>query len=342
MPSLPTFLFVFNVSFVLSLIFLLVSEQCCGNVTMLAGGAACKFIAASLCVTTALSQWSTTLLRVFGLIPAHTFSVHSYPWNVLSYIFVESNVILCAIGVGYMLSIGAMVEAAVGTVTFLQLILVTGTATAGLLLVLSALLHPLGFSCFLQCFCGVWPPAAALLVPWVAASPMAGALRGIWASHVQRRHLPAILLGFSVVVDILFRERQKIGDEDIDSEKIFPGSIFLPAFLALCISWMLQPLFRVEPPVAFRVLLHPIASRLLSCIGVSQRRGSAEEQKDMDIESAVSITILRGAANLTPLPGSTEEDAERRRSIALAALNSRLRENTPMTPDLSKRSDMLV
>ncbi|RNF08687.1 rhomboid-like protein [Trypanosoma rangeli] len=311
---------------------------------MPAGGSVCRAIAVSLCVTAALSQWSTAIPRVFGLIPAHTFSVHSYPWNVFSYILVESNVVLGAFGVAYMLSVGAMVEDALGTVVFLQLILVTGLATAVLVLVLSVLMHQLGFLWFLQCFCGVWVPAAAVLVPWVAASPVASALPGVLPAQVRRRHLPTMLLALALVVDLLFRGRYNISGEDVDSEQIFPGSTAFPAFLALCISWKLQSVFRVEVPVAFSVLLHPIAANLLSCLALSRQRSGEASQKstDMDIENAVSIPVLRGAANLTLLPGSTEEDAARRRSIALAALNSRLRETSSVTPDPSKRNDALV
>ncbi|RNF26191.1 rhomboid-like protein [Trypanosoma conorhini] len=309
---------------------------------MPAGGAVCRAIAVSLCVTAALSQWSTSVPRVFGLIPAYTFSVHSYPWNIFSYIFVESNVILCALGVAYMLSVGAAVEAALGTVAFLQLIMVTGVGTAGLLLVSSALMQLVGFSWFLQCFCGVWSPAAALLVPWVAASPVTSALPGVLPSQLQRRHLPTMLLALALAVDLLFRGRHSVTEEDVDSGRIFPGSVFVPAFLALCVSWRLQSVFRVEAPVAFGVLLHPIAARLSSCLGVSRRRGGEAGQKPAEMEAAVSVPVLRGAANLPLLPGSTEEDAERRRSIALAALNSRLRETASAAPELSKRIELPV
>ncbi|ORC85141.1 rhomboid-like protein [Trypanosoma theileri] len=303
---------------------------------------ASKIIAVSLCVTAVLGLWSTIVPRVFGLIPAHTFSVHSYPWNVVSYVFVEPNIILCACSVGFMLTIGGAVEAAVGTSTFMQLTLVTALITSLILLVLSALLYQVGFSWFLQCYCGIWPLAAAVLVPWVAISPTASAAPQLIPTQVQRRHVPTILLAFALIIDLIFRRKQKISDEHIDSETIFPGSVFIPAFLGLCSSWMLQRHFHMNTPIAFHVLLYPIFLRCLSNFTGNGGSQGNEGGNTGFVEGAVTIPVLRSAANVTLLPGSTQEDAERHRSIALAALNSRLQEALPARYDDAKKQHSVV
>ncbi|KEG13335.1 rhomboid-like protein [Trypanosoma grayi] len=293
-------------------------------------GVVSKVLAAFLCVTTALSLATTAVPRVFGLVPAHTFSVHSYPWNVVSYILVEQNILLCVCSVGYMLTVGVTVEEDVGTSTFLQLVVVTAIATAAVLLVLSAVLYQVGFFWFLQCYCGAWPIAAALLVPWVAASPAAGAFPTMLSPKVQRQHVPTMLLIFALVVDIVFRKRYKITEEDVDSQTIFPGSVFILAFVGLWTSWLLQRLFRLKATIALGVLLYPVAS---VCFGAKSQLGNSNNNNshagDTLDTGAVSISVLHSAANMTLLPGSTEEEAERRRSIALAALSTRLQQAVP-------------
>ncbi|KAH9600017.1 Transmembrane protein DUF1751 [Trypanosoma melophagium] len=304
---------------------------------------ASKIIALALCVTAVLSIWSTVVPRVFGLIPAHTFSVHSYPWNIVSYVFVEPNIILCSCSVVFMLTIGAAVEATLGTSTFMQLAFVTTLATSVSLLVLSAVLYQLGFLWFLQCYCGIWPLAAALLVPWVAIAPTASVHAQFFSTQVQRRHVPTIVLAMALVIDVVFRRRQKISDEHVDSETIFPGSVCIPAFLGLCSAWMLQRLFHAKNPIAFHVLLHPICSKCLTYFAANNgSRQESERGNTASVEDAVTIPVLRSAANVTLLPGSTQEDAERHRSIALAALNSRLQEALPESYDDAKKQHSVV
>ncbi|KAG8348326.1 putative rhomboid-like protein [Trypanosoma vivax] len=295
-----------------------------------------KTVAMALCVMLVPALFSTRIPRVFGFIPAHTFSVHSYPWNILTYVIVEPNPFICIGSVIFMLHIGAAVEGGMGSLSFLQLLILAAMSTSCILLVASALLYGLGFSWFLQCFCGIWPIAAAILVQWVAVGPRSYLLASLLPRQLQRQYVPTILILLALTVDCIFRSRHRITTSDIDGVKVFPGSVLLPTLFGFGVAWKLQPFFDAGSIVSLAVLFKPLALGFSALLGSDPLSCEEVGEHYESVGEVVAIPVLQGATNTSLLPGSTEEEAQRRRTIALTALNMKLQQ---MTPASSRSAD---
>nr|CCC91955.1 putative rhomboid-like protein [Trypanosoma congolense IL3000] len=298
-------------------------------------------IAAALCGTCVLSCFATAVPRVFGFIPAHTFSVHSYPWNMFTYIVVEPNILLCMCEAIYMLTLGAAVESTVGSRNFLQLVIASASCTSVALLFLSSLLYKVGLTWFLQCFCGIWPVASAILVPWVAVAPRSPVSHSRLPRYIQRQRVPTILIFAALVIDWIFRGRDNITGDDAGGLRVFPGSVFTPTLIGICTAWGLQYTSTTCVPVSPSVLFEPLTSLCTAVTGLPRSQTRVECPGDGEagtVCGTVAVPVLPGVATAALLPGSTEEDAERRRNIALKALNMRLQQAAvPAAPAEAER-----
>ncbi|CBH13194.1 rhomboid-like protein, putative [Trypanosoma brucei gambiense DAL972] len=298
-------------------------------------GAVSGAVAAVLCGTALLSTFSTVVPRVLGFIPAHTFSARSYPWNLITYVVVETNIVLAVCSAVYMLTFGVAVESIIGTRALVRLIAASTVSASLTLLILSALLYNVGFTWFLQCYCGVWPAASGILVPWVGVSPRSPAFPSQLPRQVQRQHVPTALLAITLVIDWLFRGQHRITENDVGGTKVFLGSVFTPALLGLLTTWYLQSALNTPSVVPLSVLLEPLL-KLCGMVSKAPRQqgsgdGSRAGSGSGGIADTVAVPVLQGAAAGALLPGSTEDEAQRRRNIALAALSSRIQQTTADT-----------
>eukprot|EP00760_Papus_ankaliazontas_P030346 PhM_4_TR4781/c0_g1_i1/m.82350 len=255
---------------------------------------------------------SGTLLDVVTLVPAYALPPTTYFWTLLTSAVVESSVWWLIFNVAAMHLLGhGVVEPAWKATTWgysYRTYLIAITLATNAVLVLGSILgYASGHQHYLaQRFSGFIPNTvavavlAARLVP-VASNPDAFTLQLAPVAHW-------VVLAVAVVTALLFPAEGSAGGGEVDLTLGHPkprGSHLAQVLVSFALTWL------------FARAYTPSASALLG--------GDTNNASQSSMLISVMAESNAPAASVRPLPGSTASDADRRRQLALAALNERLK-----------------
>ena len=317
---------------------------------------------------------SHSVLKYTALIPANTFLVHAYPWNVLTHTVFENNGIFLFIALASLVTMGKKLEEEWGKRRFILLLLVSTLTSSIGVIVATAVLYSSGSMALHQYFAGFLPCVMGIMVGYWQRCPDEVMVQ------FRVRYLPAIGLLLCGLYEVVFGPVTPT-EADIHSgaDDLFAGSDTFPAVCGLFWSWFFlrfiyptafdqgsmppagvdsglcglgfggdpSPSFALDQvlPPPLRPLLAPVTSAgflVVRCIGLggavaeydpvkqeAERKSAALAQRQGDPHAQKILVVSHSGdspadGTLQPLPGSSADEAERRRQKARQALQERL------------------
>ncbi|KAL6068171.1 hypothetical protein QOT17_008416 [Balamuthia mandrillaris] len=266
------------------------------------------------------------LFNVLALIPANTFLAHFWVWNLITSAFVETNFLGVLVTVLILLQTGRQLELMWGTIEFLRFVLVVTILSSIITFCCIFIVYLCTYSTDLLFEYSVYG-SGALFAGLVVTMKQAHPEREITFFFVKLRvkQLPMIVFCLSVLMAILFRAPQPF------------------MFWGLVVSWVYLRFFQRQPgnksvvgdltpgfsfssffPENMQPTMSTIGDifyNLLRLCRLCPLKGHHTESSS-DIESPFASSSSAASSSAA----SSAADVERRRALALHALDQRLKQ----------------
>ena len=319
---------------------------------------ACNVLMALLPVSLVLDLLlpGSPLVSAFALIPAHTFLRRPFVWNLFTHFVVETDVFLCLLSMICLGTWGRAVEAAWGSKgLFLTIFFINGIVGVHFML-FTALTYSESDPSFFEYHCGMIPTVGVLAVAMAQMDPEGSVVPLL--RELKMRHTPLFLAIFAVLYDLVTGDAPPTPEQvSADDGHVFRGNCTVLALPAMWLTWFflrfvakgrdsspsfaLAQFFFPEGPRRVVASLSDIAFPIVRACGMgADISAPLPEAGDHHPPTVIFGGLHAPDASITgpelkPIPGSTAEEAERRRAVAKAALAKRLAEKTSAQHALS-------
>lgn len=288
-------------------------------------------------------------LEWIALIPAHVGLVKFRPWTVFTHVIAETNPFSAVINAAIAVLIGRKLEADRSVFAVAVIVGVAVVSSSISFILEGVLLYVFGHYTLFECVYGALPISLAATVAAWQQDP-----NGKVGGAVPIGWLPTLLLAYSAVVDVAFGTPSPT-EAEISSGILFPGSLTPPAFAALVVVWIYlrhfenrtgsagdpspQFAFHMMFPMPLRVVvlgvttfLTPVGKLLGFKVIFDAASVATPASTDSQFDKIIVATTSNIDTTIAPLPDSSIAMADKRRQLALAALQSRLSQvETPAT-----------
>eukprot|EP00755_Sulcionema_specki_P032352 Sspe_Gene.98557::Locus_71959_Transcript_1_1_Confidence_1.000_Length_1180::g.98557::m.98557 len=308
-------------------------------------GVVTKAVAGTILVTSVLSPFAQSLISLLALIPVNTITVHFYIWNLLTVGLIDTSIFLGLPAAGVVLWAGSYLEPLWGSdelARYLAIVTVASSVSTFILCMISYSSGTLGT--IYMYYCGALGTATALLVALKQLRPDEEVVPGV---PVRCKALPLAVVVVVFLIDVVLPSHVPTEAEIGDGKAILRGSNSYFTFMGFYFGWVYLRFFQslssspngdVSEPFSFHHFfpepvqpvvkyLGSLTFRVVAALGfgkaiIEEETASARRKLEQD------DIIFAGASPYSSAVGNSQggmTDADRRRQIAMAALQERMK-----------------